>query len=563
MPTLSSAGIGSGLDINGLVSSLVNAETTPIAKRLNTKEAAIQGEISSLGAVKSALSQVQSAIAQLKNMDNFQGRTTNVSSPNLYKVTASNDADVATYSVLVNNLSAAQSLATAAFTNVDTVVGTGTLTFTFGTYNSTGNTFTPNPDTTVNQLVIDSNNNSVSAIRDAVNGADIGIIASIVNDGTGARLVFTSENSGASNGLQITVSNDADGNDLDNAGLSQLAFDPTATVADGQNLTQTIAPADALIQINGIPITSSSNVISTAIDGLTISLVQADPTTTSTLSVNLNTSNVIGLVTNFVANFNGVLTGLNTLTAYNPETKESGLLQGDAGIRLLKSQLRNLIGNPVSLLSGDITSLIDIGIKTDSIGNLVLDNAVLNTALNSNFDEIGRLFAFGGYTSDPQIEVSSIDPSISTGVYNINLTSYDPETATLAGSIGAFAASSPDGIELQGTGGLLGLNLSILGGTTGARGDVTIFSGIADQLDKLLNNYASSTGILQSRTTSLNSNLKDINSQREALDYRADKIRARYLHQFIALDSLLAQLGQTSSFLSEQLRNLPSARMRE
>lgn len=561
MATLSSAGIGSGLDISSIVQALVEAETVPAASRLNRREADIQAEISAYGSVKSALSGFQAALSSLQELSGFQARSASVSDTSYFTATATTDAAVSNYNIEVSNLAKAQSLASGSFADADTVVGTGTLTFTFGTYDGGGPSFTDNPDKTSTDIVIDSSNNTLAGIRDAINAADFGVNATIINDGSGSRIVFSSEDTGLKNGLKITISGDGDLSDTDDAGLSQLAYDPLASVGSGKNLTETIAPEDASIIINGLTVTSDSNTITDSIDGITINLLKEEIGKTTTLNVSLNKAAVTGKINSFIAEYNEANEVLNALTSYNAETGVAGLLQGDAGVRTIQFQLRSMISSPVDNLSGSITSLVDIGIKTNENGQLTLDSTILNNALDTNFDQVGRVFAHGGFTSDNQIAVNSVDSDVPTGTYAINLSAFNPATSTLEGTIGGIAATATDdGKTLQGTGSLLGLDLDVLGGSTGDRGTVTIFSGIAAQLDKLLESYLESDGTIDSRTTSLNDRLSDINDEREALSLRSERIEARYLKQFIALDTLLSQLQTTSQFLTQQLANLPKPR---
>lgn len=558
MPTITSAGVGSGLDINGLVTSLVNAETVPVTKRLNTKEAAIQTEISAIGQLKGGLAQFQSSLSGLKSLSSFDQRSTSNTSPDLFKVAATNDAGASNFTVKVLNLASAQSLTSQSFASLDSIVGIGTLNFHFGTYHSDSNSFTQNPNHASTSIDITSANNTLAGIQNAINQADLGVTATIVNDGTGYRLIFTSEQTGADNSLQILTTGDADSNNTDTQGLSRLSYDPTLGVNSGENLTETIAAENAEISLNGLLITSESNTFTNVLEGVTITATKADQNTTASVSVSMNRSAIVTKVSSFVGDLNTLLNGLNQLTAFNPETKESGPLQGDAGIRTLKIQIRNLISNPVAGLTGEIRSMVDIGIKTNDQGNLTLDMAKLNSAIDNHFEEIGRLFAFGGFATDPKISVNDFSSAVPTGTYPISITHYSTTTHSLSGSIGGHSAVSNDGETLEASGLLEGVSLEITGGTTGNRGELIVFSGIASQLDDLLGQYLGSNGTLQNRSHTLNDKLRDISDQREELDYRAERIRSRYLHQFIALDSLLAELGQTSAFLTQQLSRLPS-----
>ena len=189
MASITSSGIGSGIDIDGLVSKLVTAERTPIETRFNQREAALQTRISALGSFKGALSQFQSALAGLKNADTFKsGASATVSNDKLLAATATAGAPVGSYSVTVEQLAQGQRLATSAdhrFDSLTDVVGTGTLTFQFGTYGGTAANpaFAANPDKAVKTVTIDASNNTLSGVAKAINEAKIGVQASVINDG--------------------------------------------------------------------------------------------------------------------------------------------------------------------------------------------------------------------------------------------------------------------------------------------------------------------------------------------------------------------------------------------
>ena len=232
MATITASGMGSGMDINSLVSQLVAAERQPAATRLDRREAALQTQISAIGNFKGALSKFQSTLSGLKNADTFQGGAkATVANDKLFTASASKSAPAGSYSVKVEQLAQSQRLATSAdhrFKNLTDPVGTGTLTFQFGTYGGTAAnpTFTANPDQSIKTVTIDASNNTLSGVMKAINDAKIGVQASIVNDGGGYRLVLGSTATGAANSLKITAA-DGDGNHTDLAGLSLLAHDPT------------------------------------------------------------------------------------------------------------------------------------------------------------------------------------------------------------------------------------------------------------------------------------------------------------------------------------------------
>ncbi|MFO1372903.1 MAG: flagellar filament capping protein FliD [Candidatus Competibacteraceae bacterium] len=325
MTGITASGLGSGMDISSLVSQLVAAERNPAVKRLDSRETTLKAQVSAIGSFKSVLSNFQSALASLKETDTFQSMKATVADSSLFTATTDNGAQAGSYNIKVEKLAQAQRLATATgrtFAGTSDVVGTGVLTIQFGT--SANGTFTANPEQSTQSITIDATNNTLAGVRDAINKADIGVIASIVNDGSGYRLVLGAENSGAANSLKITVS-DGDGTNSDLAGLSLLAYDPTGTA--GKNMVETVAAANAQIVVDGLTVTSASNTLKEVVPGVTLSL-KATGTTATNLTVEQDSSEVTKALETFVKSYNDLMNTTKSLTAYNTETKVAGTFGG-------------------------------------------------------------------------------------------------------------------------------------------------------------------------------------------------------------------------------------------
>lgn len=425
MANISSAGIGSGLDIEGLVSQLIAAERQPAQNRLDRREARLQAELSAYGAFKGALSAFQSALSGLTTADAFQSIRASSSDRDVLTASASKSAAAGSYNVDIANLASAHSLASTPFDNTTDPIGsgasaTGTLTFRFGTTDydagtGTYNGFTQNSEKAVQTVTIDSTNNSLEGIRDAVNEADIGVSASIINDGNGYRLVFVSTDTGAANSLEISVSEGDGGNDTDTTGLSKLAFNISAA-----NLEQTQAAQDASLTINGLAVTSATNTVKDAIEGVTLELVEAG---TATLKVTQDTGAASRAVDSFISGYNGLIETVNQLSGYDAATRRGGILLGDATLRGITSRIRSALAETVDGLTGKYTSLAAIGIETDSkTGKLSKNSDVFDDVLENNFDRIARLFAVTAETSDALIRYEGADSDTQVGDYAVEIT---------------------------------------------------------------------------------------------------------------------------------------------
>jgi flagellar hook-associated protein 2 len=376
MATVTASGIGSGLDINSIVSQLVNAERAPQENRLASKEAIIQARLSAYGSLKSALSSFQSSLSALKDADTFGKRSATSSEPTVFSATSTTSAAAGIYSVQVEQLATKHKVASQAYTDSATVVGSGSLSFT-----QNGESFS---------VTIAEGEDSLSAIRDAVNNAEgnTGITASIVTDQTGAHLVFSSSKSGVENAIKIDVTPGAP----DSGDLSQLAFDP-ALVNQVSTMTQKAEALNSIVIVDGFTQTSANQQIEGMIEGVTLDLKTAKPGEIFSLEVKLDTGSVKKSIESFVSNYNKLITTLNDLTAFDPEANTAGLLQGDSATRNVATRLRTEIGTLVSGLGVELDSLAEMGITTEDKGKLKIDSEKLTSVLDTDFANIAGVFS--------------------------------------------------------------------------------------------------------------------------------------------------------------------------
>lgn len=653
---LSSPGIGSGLDINGLVSQLMALEQRPLSL-LNTKEAKLQAQLSAYGSLKGALSSFQSAVSALATPARFTAVKASVADKTVLTASAASTASPGSYSIEVQTLAQAQKLKSEAFATTDASIGSGTMTIQFGTYS--GGSFTLNPDKSARTITLASGQSSLAGVRDAINAADAGVRASIINDGSGNRLVIASEDAGLANALKISVSDD-DGNDVDNSGLSRLAYD--ASTGGTANLSETVAAQNATLVIDGIAVSKSSNTISDAIEGVTLNLLEEGGTTA--LTVARDVAGTQAAVESFVKAYNDLNKTLTDLSKYDAANKQASILTGDATVRSVQGQLRGIFNTTLSTAGGGLTALADIGVTFQTDGTLKLDSSKLTTALNDGAKDVSTLFAAVGKPTDSLVSFVSSTADTMNGSYAVNVTqlatrgnavggaaaaltivadtndtldiTVDGVSASLtlaagtytaatlaaeiqskingasalssadidvtvtesagvlsitsnrygsastvaigggtaaadlfgtavetagvdvAGSIGGIAATG-SGQALTGAGDAAGLKVDITGGATGDRGTIGFARGYADLLDRLVGRMLDDDGLVDGRMDGINASIKDLGSRREALASRLELIEKRYRAQFTALDAMIASMTQTSSYLQQQLANLPKA----
>ncbi|WP_292935038.1 flagellar filament capping protein FliD [Noviherbaspirillum sp.] len=517
--------------------------------------------------------------------------------------------------------------------------------------NYSGATFTQDSNQAIGTVTIDSSNNTMQGIRDAINKAGVGVTATIISSNGTNRLVLTSNKTGETSSMKISVSGDATISGL-------LAYDPAGT----QNLTQTTIGQNALLSVNGVAVQNASNTITGAIQDVSLTVSKVG---SSTVGVSRDTASVTSSVNGFVKAFNDMNKTLKDLTAYNADTKVGGPLLGDATVRNVQAGLRQTISMSIPELTGNLKTLSDVGVSFQKDGTLAVDSTKLQKAIADNFSEMGSLFAAMGTATDSLVSYASSTDVTKAGKYDVNITkiashgklagsqapnltitngvnsnlsvTIDGVTASVdllagtytasalashlqsaingisafssagisvkvtadgsnfltvesnkfgstsavsisgagatdlmgaapvstagedvAGTIGGFTATGA-GQFLTGSAGsaVEGLKLQITGSTTGSRGTLTFTRGYAYHLQNLVEGYVDSAGIVSGRTDGINASIKDIGHQRDAINNRLADTEKRLRAQFTALDVALSNMSRTSTYLQQQLSNLP------
>jgi len=381
MATISSLGIGSGLDVESIISKLMAVEQQPIAD-INKKTDGLKTQLSTYGQIQSALSTLRDAAAKLTSPDTWAGTKTTSSDSTAVTATASTGAAIGGLSISVSQLAASQTLASSTFSSSTATLGQGSLTIELGTWSTdaSGNSsFASKAGATPVTINIGPGQDQLGQVRDQINAANAGVTAAVVTDATGSRLTLTSRATGESNGFRVTV-NDADGNSGDASGLSQLAYDPSTSVSQ---MSLSLPAANARAILNGLPISSETNSLSSAIDGLNISLLKTTPPVS--LSVSQDADAIKKAVSDFTTAYNAINQLLRTQTKYDASSKTAGPLQGDSTAVGLNNRLRSIAGGSTSL-SSTLHRLADIGLAPGSDGNLPTAGAALDKALANTSD---------------------------------------------------------------------------------------------------------------------------------------------------------------------------------
>ncbi len=670
MPTITSVGVGSGIDVQGLVEKLVAAEGDPVTKKLDRKEASIQNSLTALGVFQGALTEFQLSLASLKDAQSFTKMSLTLSDDDMLNASISGDPDPGSYDIEVERLAQQHRLVSGTFASDLEAIGSGSISIQFGEFDNEKGDFIVNPERPVKNIFITSDNNSLRGIQGAINDADAGVKASVLRVGKGFRLILSSELPGATNSMRLKV-NDNDNIDTDLFGLSTLSYEPGKLNNQGKNLRQTSAGLNAIIKIDGVEIESPSNSIDDVISGVTLDLNAESVGQTVGLKIFHDKAQVSSSIQEFVNQYNAFIQRSNELTSYDPETQEAGPLANESSVRNALSQLRRALGTDFSAVNSQYVSLSALGLDTERSGEQKIDISKVQAAIDRNITEVSQLFSRTGSATDPLIRYIAATDETQVGNYPVVINAlptqaryigldvapsnivvpHDANTLTLRvdnikssvitlnsqiyhslenlaselqskingdrelsskgaavnisvegnhlvltsqrfggtsnieildipeqlivatgltvkqgqpgsdiqGTIGGNAAIG-NGRTLLGQGDARGLEVEVVGGGIGRRGTVSYSKGVAERLDKLVNSFLDTDGLLQGRTKGFTDNLKNIADDRNKLAEKLEKSEKRHLKTFTNLDALVGKMRSTGEYLSRQLAALPGAR---
>lgn len=492
--TISTAGIGSGIDVNSIITKLMTVEQKPL-DNLKTKEASYQAKLTAFGTLKGAFSSVETAVTSLNSGLLFKAMTATSSDASVLSASANTAAQAGSYSLDVKALAQGESIATnTSFSSLTSDIATadGQIHIELGT--TSGTTFTPNSGTTPISINISAATSSLSDIRDAINKSNAGVTARIVDVGGGTsnyKLVLTSNSTGANQSMRITTWDSAGTTQqTDNSGLAQLSFDPAKASGAGNEFQVTTTAQDAHVKFNNLDTYRSTNTFSDLITGVTVTLKDSGPTT---LTLAKDTSGVKNAIDSFVKAYNTAAQQVRKLSSYDATTKKGEVLAGDAGARSLQDMLTQMLNFSVPTQSSNVKTLTDVGVTVQRDGTLLFDSAKLDSALSSDATAVSQLFA---------------------GVYD----------QTKTNALGVHPLTAP---------------------------------GIASHLQTLIKAITTQdTGLIDVFTASVNTSIKDVQDQETSMQVRLDKILSNYQTQFAAMDSFVSQWNSTSSYLTQQLNAL-------
>lgn len=446
---LSSTGIGSGLNVTAIVTALVNAKQAAPQAQITNATGRANSTLSGLNTLNSTLTSLQAAVAKLTSASTFASYTASFADPTIGTVSTLSNAQPGSYALAVSQLATAQQRTSAASAST-AAIGSGTLNIAVGS----------------NSVSVDiSSTATLSDIATAINSAsgNPGVTATVVNGTNGSQLLLSSNKTGIANGFTITAASGS------SAGLG--------TLASSLNTAGSSEARDAQLKLNGIAVSSASNAVSGAIDGVTLNLATIGSTT---LTVTQDTGSTVTAIQAFVTAYNGYASSISALSSYNATTQSSGPLLGDSTLNSVVHQISSTLSKAVP--GNSIGSLASLGLARQADGTLSLDSTTLTDALKADPHAVQDLFS--------------------------------------------------------------GAN------------------GYATRLNKVIDTFTSSTGIIPTREKSLNNNLTQLSTQQTALKARLAVYQQTLQRQYTNLDTLMSSLNTTSSFLTATLAQLTNPQRR-
>ena len=523
---LTALGQGSGIDTASLITKLVAAQKAPADEVLTSRETANTARVSALASTSSGIDSFATALQTL------------VAGGTLFTQPTSGDTSVAAVSALagarlgnfsstleVRQLAQGQTLTAAAVASPSAALGTGSFTLT-------------NAGVT-KSITLDSSNNSLVGLAAAINAANVGVSASILNDTTGARLVLKGA-SGARYNFTLALDAGSDGS------LQAFGYPPV----NGTGLSQAQAAQDASLVVDGVAVTRPTNSISDLIPGVKIDLKSAAPGTSLAIGTSFPADAITQAVTNFAAAYNELKGQLDAATAAANGSTPAGALRGDSGIRAMQQQLQKLTSTPLVSAGTGPKTLAEIGVSTQRDGTLKVDADALAAKLASDPEGVEALFNPTQFASSPLLKITSAMGKAKAGTYTLTDIAVGPPPSGTIGGVPAIvsgtsliaAANSP----------AVGLVIEPQGNIASAT--VTVEPGLAGALQSIRDALRDNQGPLAAIQARLDAEAKAISSDRDKLDARIASYQAQLTTQFSGMEKSLSALNATKSYLDQQIK---------
>jgi flagellar hook-associated protein 2 len=528
---LSALNAGSGLNTTEIIDSIVEAERAPRANIIESAKEERTVAISSLGQVKTTF---ESFDTELGKIDGKTGlSTTQVGTSVALEITDAAKAQAFSNNITVTSLAAAHTLAfNNSYSSETNAIGTGTLTFSFGTWDASNN-FTANSDRTSSTITVNSSNNTLAGLRDAINSASMDVTASILKTGTSSYSLMVKSKEGASHAMRIIAAPDPSDSGLGNLGYA--AVDTNIRTVDAANAT---------LALDGVNISRESNTITDLVDGMTLTL-KSTTSSTETIGASYDETAATATMQTFVDQLSGLGKSLDDMSKRGSNGSESGPLAGDPLIRKIRAQLRSYTTNPIAGFGASTYYLAEFGVKTNQDGTLTLDTTAFKAKYAADPDGFAAIINSRASADSGMVSASVTGSSYTPGTYAFDID--DSGNATLAGTAMTASGSS----YTLSSGDAAGARVDIIG--SGADTNIHLGRSLLESLSTLSTNLLKSNGELETKLQLYNNDLTTYADRLADLETKIAASRARYVSQFTAMEQATAALKRTSDSLDNMM----------
>ncbi len=524
-------GAQAGFDTAKVVEQLIALQNRPIDINLAKRDVQVEkletfeDLKTRLGTFKTVLNTLNKGSRFISTQGNFTGSGTTTT--DIVDITTTSTATSGTFTISVSQLAREAKLTSEGFASLDTTIPQGTLELVVGG--------------TTTLININATNNTVDGLRLAINNSGAEVTANFVNDGSDnpIRLTLSGNNTGADNTVSARIFTTG----LGVGETTQLSF------------TETQSSLDALLELDGISISKSSNTVTDIITG---AIIKLQGTGEGNIQLSTDFDSIRDKVTNFVSEYNNLTEFIQNLVSFNADTLESGSFLGNFAIQNLQNILRGTVSGEVSGVQGPFGFLSQIGITTQSDGKIVLETAKLNDALQADLGNVSDLFSSRATVSNVNTTFIGFLETTQAGTYDIRVQNGVPqirrqgETAFVdATGTGNFFAG-PEGHASE------GLNFRLASLADGDYGTITLAIGVAESLNRKISFLTDSTqnGPVTSEINTITQTIDNLDDTLLSLDTRIAEFEKNIRERFSNLEIILGRLNTQSQTFASSIASI-------
>ncbi len=522
---LSTLNAGSGLNTTQIIDALVDAEIVPQENQLKDRIEEKNVSISGMGQVKQSLTVLKTS---LETLEGKNGLSVGSSGSNI-GVTISDAALAKEFShdVSVSQLAKAQTLVFDGFSSDTVDLGAGSLAFDFGAWDSSS--FTANSSLSTKTVTITSSTSTLAGVRDAVNDANIGVTASIIQKtSTNFALVFQSA-TGANKEMKITATET-----ISNSGLAGLGF------STYNASKETVAGTDANFSVDGIAIVRESNKVTDLQPGVELEL-KSTTSSAEKISSKWESSDALTTLKDYISNINAVTSTMSELTKRDADGDGDGPLAGDTFVSTVMRKIRSLTTDPIVGFGANSIYLSNFGVKTERDGTLKIDETQFKKAFEADPVSFSAVVSSRASSTSALLTATVSGETYVPGSYSFAITN---GTATLGGA----NMSGSSGTYYMTTGDAAGVTAKVTSGSPSA----TIYLGrsLIDTVTNYMDTLLKTNGDLDLKVKNMNNDLSELNLETQSLTKQMESLRERYQKRFGAMESAVSQLKDTGEYLT-------------